>query len=185
VPEFLALTTCLILLVLIGCLRGCDGVGERAKDHLGTAIQVVSTAMGVFGALYFASCQSERVTLQQLDNMIEASLFEARESLSMVREVTSVTRQTKNSDRLVLESPARTLSLLVEYPPFVERVDPRTASELVLLSTKLRWKLDLLPVNNGETVWGAGYVPISADPREVEQNLERAIALLEKPLLRR
>lgn len=181
-PEICALTLCLVILGLLGWCRSRASRDSEARDHLATAMQVVSTFLGVFGALYFTSRQSERETQQQLENMMRASLSEVRSSILVVREIEAVARNMKDADRLVLESPARVLSVLVEYPPFVERTQPDLAAQLILLSSRLTWKIDLLPIANGSEVLGADYMPISADPRQVERDLDKVVEILDSQI---
>ena len=89
--ELLALAI-ILSIVLLAWLRGRTDP-EKARDaRFESVFLVLSTFLGVFGALYFNSWHAERQALAQLSNMASAAVTEAKTSLVVVSSISKVDR---------------------------------------------------------------------------------------------
>lgn len=166
-----------VLVVSIALISWRDT--ERARNLGEQAwVALLATFVGVFLASSVATCDRKQGTKANLLKVVQVALREAEQNLDTLGTATQSDLQYGHS-RLILEHPTAALETLVRMPTFLEYGEAETATELVVLSTELRWTVEEF---GGGARKGGGGGRLPADVSKVIERLKRAITLLTKQI---
>jgi len=150
---------------------------EKGKD---TSIQalfsVLSVFLGVFLALSVNSHHEHQQTIKNLVQVISVAKSEAIRNLEVLQEV----NLNDDNERLVLESPATALDVLLDMPTFLEQGSTEIISELLQINTQLNWTITYRPAELSAMYQAAKI--ISANKENVINHTKRVIELLQEQL---
>ena len=172
---FTIIVTLLLIIVLVIWIWRSDR--EKGKD---TSIQalfsILSVFLGVFLALSVNSHHEHQQTMKNLVQVISVAKSEAIRNLEILQEV----NLNDDNKRLVLESPATALDVLLDMPTFLEQGSTEIISELLQLNTQLNWTITYRPAELSAMYQAAKIV--SANKENVINNTKRVIELLQEQL---
>lgn len=114
--------------------------------------------------------------------VINVAKSEAENSLVIISEATQPIRNPTDKQRLILESPCKTLDVLLDMPSFLERGSKDIVSELLTLNTSLKWSVTCRPP--GSSVALGSTTIVTANRKAVLDSPKQVIKLLEEQLQR-
>lgn len=142
------------------------------------AVPMLATLLGVFLALSINAGQQKENTINNLKNVITVAISEAEKSLEIIEKSPKRKNELEHKDkeRLVLESPAKALDVLVSMPSFLEYGSTDIVQELLKFNTSLKWSA---PNRKGGGIRMSQEQIVTANRDYVLSALERVIELLE------
>jgi len=155
---------------------------ETAKKPWFQALLTVLTSfLGIFLALSINSHHEHRQTISNLIRISSTAKNEAESSLAIIKNEKESLASDDNR-RLVLESPTKALVVLLGMPTFIELGSTEIVTELLTLSTQLKWQRTYSAEFVMTGVSGPNLNFVTANTDTVISNVERVIYILEKQL---
>ena len=167
--------------LLIGILVLLVDRETAKKPWFQALLTVLTSFLGIFLALSINSHHEHRQTISNLIRISSTAKNEAESSLAIIKNEKESLASDDNR-RLVLESPTRALVVLLGMPTFIELGSTEIVTELLTLSTQLKWQRTYSAEFVMTGVSGHNLNFVTANTDTVISNVERVIYLLEKQL---